>query len=118
MIIFRTAIAALVMVAATATTAYARDSYSVGISVGSYGYPAPIGYSSNYSLGYSNYPNVVYYGAPVVYHQPIVRYVPVTSYSNGHYYSNRNHRGHGHHGHRGHERSYQNRGHDGGHHRR
>ena len=64
--IFRTAIAALVMVAATATTAYARDAYSVGISVGSYGYPAPIGYSSNYSLGYSNYPNVVYYGAPVL----------------------------------------------------
>lgn len=116
--ILRTALTALVIVAASASTAYARDSYSVGISVGSYGYPAPIGYSPHYSLGYSNYPNVVYYGAPVVYHQPIVHYVPMNAYGHGHYYGGYKHRGHGYYGNRGHDRGNHHHGHDGGHHHR
>ena len=106
---------ALAIVAATSSSAYARDYYSVGINVGNYGYPAA--YSSNYSAGYSNYyapPNVVYYGAPVVHYQPVVRYVPVNVYGGHQYYQS------GHHGYRGYHnngyRGHHERGHDFGRH--
>lgn len=42
----------------------ARDSFSIGINVGGYGYAPPVAY----------YPAPVYYSAPVYYHEPIVYY--------------------------------------------
>lgn len=108
--LLKSATIALGILAATASSAYAREYYSVGINVGNYGYPAA--YSSNYSVGYSNYyphPNVVYYGSPVVHYRPVVRYVPVQAYGGHHYF------GGGHRGFRGNNDGWHGRYHGRGH---
>ncbi|MGB4810905.1 MAG: hypothetical protein WBP13_00275 [Methylophilaceae bacterium] len=109
----------LAIVAASATSALARDYYSVGINVGNdgygRGYDRPVGYSSNYSLGYSNRPNVVY-EPRAVYYAPIRYYEPVVVQSYGGYRHN-GYRDHDH-GDRGYERHDRNehRGWGHGHH--
>jgi hypothetical protein len=63
--IFHSAVLALTIGAATVSTAQARDSFSLGINVGGYGYaPPPVVY----------YPAPVYYGEPVYYSQPVTYY--------------------------------------------
>jgi hypothetical protein len=89
---------AVAISAAAVSTVQARDSFSLGINIGGYGYAPPVAY----------YPAPVYYSEPVVYYSPPVRYyrpAPVYygyaptvvsfGYSNygGHHYRG-HHRGH------------------------
>jgi hypothetical protein len=113
--LIHSAILALAIGAATVSTAQARDSFSLGINVGGYGYAPPVAY----------YPAPVYYSEPVYYSQPVTYYRPAPRYYGyaptvvsfgyqnygGHYY-NRHHdnRGGNHGWSRGHDR-----GHRGGH---
>lgn len=108
--LLKSAVIGLAVLAASASTAFARDYYSVGVNVGNYSYGAPLGYS----FGYSNYPpvyqpRVVYY-EPVRYYQPvIVRSVGYGYHDHGYYHGYRGH--HGDYGYRGHnDREF--RGHD------
>lgn len=121
--LLKSATIALGVLLATASSAYARDFYNVGIIVGNYGHPAA--YSSNYSVGHSNhyyaYPNVVYYGAPVVryepvvHYQPVVRHVPMHGYGGQHFYGGGHHGYRGNHGFRGNNQRWQGRHHGRGH---
>lgn len=108
-------ILALAIGAATVSTAQARDSFSLGVNIGGYGYAPPVVY----------YPAPVYYNEPIYYNEPVTYYRPAPRYYSyaptivsfgyqnygGHHYRG-HHRGHhgwdrGNHGNRGH------RGHDG-----
>ncbi|MDP1521652.1 MAG: hypothetical protein Q8M10_00705 [Methylotenera sp.] len=112
--ILHSIILALTICVTSVSSAYARDSFSVGINVGGYGYPAPaIGHSPGYVIGYSQvptviYPQTIYYGAPTAYYQPtqVIRYAPVVSYGyQGAGYRD-HHRGWGHGGREHHGRDY------------
>ncbi|MDX1915210.1 MAG: hypothetical protein SFU55_06470 [Methylophilus sp.] len=109
-------ILSIILAAALSTIAIsnanARDSFSVGINIGGYGYaPPPVVY-------YYPPPPPVYYGAPSTYYSaPVVRYAPVVSYRyydgdryHGYHrnwgnrdWDDNHHRGHHRHG-RGHDR--------------
>jgi hypothetical protein len=103
--IIHSAVLALAISAAAVSSAQARDSFSLGINVGGYGYPPP----------------VVYYNEPVVYYSAAPRYYsyePVVSYrySNDGFRSCRRggeHEEHEHHGwnHQGREHGDWGRGH-------
>lgn len=102
-------ILALAIGAATVSTAQARDSFSLGINVGGYGYAPPVAY----------YPEPVYYSEPVYYAEPVRYYRPAPRYygyaptvvSFGYQnYGGHHYRGHHDRGHRGWDR-----GHRGGH---
>lgn len=107
--ILRSVFVVLTIGAATISTANARDSFSLGINIGGYGYAPP-------PVVYYPAPATVYYGAPSVYYYepaPVVRY---------HYYSAPSYYQHGwghragHHG-WGHHAGHHGRGHHGGHNR-
>ena len=109
---------ALTIGVATISAANARDSFSLGINIGGYGYAPPVTYYAP--------PPVVYYGAPV-YSAPAYYYAPARSYYHPpvisyRYYDNGNrgyygHReGWGHNGRRDYGRGNGYNGH-GGHHR-
>jgi hypothetical protein len=82
---------ALVIGVAAVSSAQARDSFSLGINVGGYGYaPPPVVY----------YPAPVYYSEPVTYYRAAPRYygyAPTvvsfgyTNYSHGYYGGHRHH---------------------------
>jgi hypothetical protein len=97
--LLQTAAIALAIFAASASSAFARDHYSVGINVDNYG-SRTVGYSSDYALGYSNRPRVVYeptvvyYGSPSRYYEPTVVYREDRSCRHD---DNRGYRGHHHH---------------------
>lgn len=62
--IIHSAILALAIGAASISSVQARDSFSLGINVGGYGYAPPVAY----------YPAPVYYSEPVVYYrEPVYR---------------------------------------------
>ena len=94
---FHSVALALVIGAASITSAQARDSFSLGINIGGYGYAPPAVYYAP--------PPVYYSPAPVVYYHPASRYygyghnyAPVVSYRyfNGERHGfNGGHRGHG-----------------------
>jgi hypothetical protein len=96
----------LAFTAAAAGTAQARDSFSVGINVGGYGYAPPPVY-------YYPAPARSYYAAPTVYYSEPVRYAPIVSYSyyNDGYRDNRwgNHHGYRNHGYNNHEERHEHR---------
>lgn len=102
--ILSSAVIALTFFAASASSAYARDHYSVGVNVGHY-YPPQAGYSSNYSLGYINHPRAVYRPTVVYYAAPAVVAFGNNNYGSHHRYGS----GYNH----GHHRSWghRNRGH-------
>ena len=100
---------ALAIGAATVSTAQARDSFSLGINIGGYGYAPPVAY----------YPAPIYYSEPVYYAEPVTYYRPAPRYygyaptivSFGYQnYGGHHYRGH-HSGHHGWDRG--DRGHDG-----
>ena len=103
--ILRSLIAVLAIGVAAMSTANARDSFSLGISIGghSHVYDEPVRYYSA--------PPVVYYAAPTYYYEPVRSYYhsPIVSFG-FHSGGDRYYRGHhGHHarhgwgnGHRGH----------------
>ena len=109
--ILHSTILALAIGAASISSVQARDSFSIGLNIGGYGYAPPVVY----------YPQPVYYSEPVIYYREPVYYreaprhygyaptVVSIGYQNygGHHY-----RGH-HRGHNGHQGW--NRGHRGGH---
>lgn len=81
--LLRSAVIALAIGAASISTASARDSFSLGVNIGGYGYAPPVAYYPA--------PPVVYYSQPVYYRvAPPVYYQPVVSYQ----YYNGGHRGH------------------------
>lgn len=94
----KTIVATIAIVAATATTAQARDSFSIGVNIGGYGHEH--GYSTH-SIGTHRHAPAFYgyYGAPTVYYspQPIVYYVPPIRYNQfqPHAYYGRDVRRHG-----------------------
>ena len=107
--ILRSLIAVLAIGAATMSTANARDSFSLGINIGGFGYaPPPVAY----------YPPPVVYAPTAYYYEPVRSYyaAPIVSYryySGGHYdrgYDRHHARQGWGNGHRGH-----NDGHRGGH---
>ena len=110
--LLRSAVIVLAIGVASISTASARDSFSIGVNIGGYGYAPPVAYYPA--------PPVVYYSQPVYYRavSPIY-YQPVASYR--YYYDGRHdgYRGHGHQsrgheGHRHHGWGHGNRGrHDG-----
>jgi hypothetical protein len=71
--IIHSAVLALAIGAACVTSAQARDSFSLGINVGGYGYPPPVFYAP--PVTYYNPPVVYYSAAPTYYSRP-----PVVSY--------------------------------------
>lgn len=99
----KTIVATVAIVAATATTVQARDSFSIGVNIGGYGH----GYSTH-SIGTHRHAPAFYgyYGAPTVYYspRPIVYYAPPVRYNHyqPHAFDRRDVRRHGgkHHNHR------------------
>lgn len=90
--IFHSTILALAIGATSVSTVYARDSFSLGINIGGYGYAPPVVYYAAPPVVYYSEPIVYYRSAPQVYYQPLVSY----RYYDGGY---RNHyRGWGHEG--------------------
>ena len=98
--------------AASISSAQARDSFNIGINIGGY---SPYGYPA---VSYHPAPQVIYYDAPRVYypaphahhHAPIIMHRDVY-YGGRDYYSAPRHNGfrsyhggHRHHGHHGHHR--------------
>jgi hypothetical protein len=71
--VLRTAVIALSIGAASISSASARDSFSLGVNIGGYGYAPPVAYYPA--------PPVVYYSQPTYYRtaQPVY-YQPVVSY--------------------------------------
>ena len=117
--ILHTTILALAIGAASISSAQARDSFSLGVNIGGYGYAPPVVY----------YPAPVYYNEPIYYSEPVTYYRPAPRYYSyaptivsfgyqnygGHHYRG-HHRGHhgwdrGHRGHRGHDGWNRGRGH-------
>jgi hypothetical protein len=93
---------AIAISVATVSNAFARDYYSVGINVDNYGYNArPAGYSSDYSIGYTNRPRVIYQPTVIYYDSPSRYYEPRVVYRDNRYcgHDNRGYRGHHHHHH-------------------
>jgi hypothetical protein len=62
--------AVLAISAVAISTANARDSFSIGVNIGGYGYAPPVAY----------YPQPVYYSEPVYYAEPVYYSRPVTYY--------------------------------------
>jgi hypothetical protein len=76
--IFHSAILALAIGAACVTSAQARDSFSLGINIGGYGYPPPVYYAQ--PITYYNPPVVYYSAAPAYYSRGYYNSAPVVSY--------------------------------------
>lgn len=83
--IMKTILATMAIVAATATTAQARDSFSIGVNIGGHGHARhSIGTHRHAPAfrGYYRAPSVVYYAAPpVVYYAPTRRYNHFSPYA-------------------------------------
>lgn len=94
--ILSSTVAALAIVAASASSAYARDSFSLGINVGGYGY-AP--------------PPTVYYSQPIYYSEPVYYRPAPRAYYAAPAVISFGYQNYG--GHRGYNSGY-NRGHHGG----
>lgn len=115
---------ALTIGVATISAANARDSFSLGINIGGYGYAPPVTYYAAPPVIYYSAP--AYHAAPSYYRAPSYYgtpgrgyYPPVVSYrfydnDNRGYYGHRE--GRGHHEHRDNGRGNWNNG-DGGHYR-
>jgi hypothetical protein len=73
--------------AVSITSAQARDSFSLGINIGGYGYPPPVFYAP--PITYYNPPVVYYSAAPAYYGQSYYGSAPVVSYQ---YYNDGNRR--------------------------
>lgn len=76
--VFHSVIVALTIGAASITSAQARDSFSLGINVGGYGFAPP-------PAVYYAPPPVYYAPAPVVYYREVPRYYNQGYYSSGYY---------------------------------
>jgi hypothetical protein len=115
--IIHSVVLAVAISAAAVSSVQARDSFSLGINIGGYGYAPPVVYypAPVYSQSVYYGEPVVYYREPVYYRQPVTYYQPVPRYygyaptvvSFG--YQNYGGKHHGHH-------SGWNRGHHGGKH--
>lgn len=110
---FHSVVLALAIGAVSITSANARDSFSLGINIGGYGYAPPAVYYAPPVY----YASPIYHApAPVVYYHPAhqyygvgQRFAPAVSY---HYYNG------GFSGHRGNGWGHRGRGHRDGHHHR
>jgi hypothetical protein len=107
--------ASLMLSAVLVAQAHARDSFNVGINVGTFAYAPPVVTHYPHTIYYSNTPTVVYYDtAPIVHYVPVIRYQSYPQHHSRGYqrdyyqqWNNRwqgnhhdNHHGNGH-GHRG-----------------
>jgi hypothetical protein len=91
---FHSAILALAIGAACVTSAQARDSFSLGINIGGYGYPPPVFYAP--PITYYNPPVVYYSAAPGYYGQPVVSYQYYNDGNRRWRHEDREHHGWGH----------------------
>ena len=112
--LLRSAVIALAIGVASISTASARDSFSLGVNIGGYGYAPPVAYYPAPPEVYYSQP--IYYRAPQpVYYQPAVSYqyynVGYRDYDRGWRHEGRDHHGWG----RSDDWNH-NRGHDEGHH--
>lgn len=71
--LLRTAVIAMTIGIASISTASARDSFSLGVNIGGYGYAPPVAYYPAPPVVYYNQP-IYYRAAPPVYYQPVVSY--------------------------------------------
>ncbi|MDI1297738.1 hypothetical protein [Methylotenera sp.] len=71
--LLRTAVIALTIGVASISTASARDSFSLGVNIGGYGYAPPVAYYPAPPVVYYSQPTY-YRSAPPVYYQPVVSY--------------------------------------------
>lgn len=110
--LLRSAVIVLFIGAASISNASARDSFSLGVNIGGYGYATPVAYYPAPPVVYYSQP-VYYRAAPPVYYQPVVSY---QYYNVGHrgYDGGWGHHGRGHHG--GGRGDWGRGGHDEGHH--
>ena len=97
--LLRSAVIALAIGAASISTASARDSFSLGVNIGGYGYAPPVAYYPAPPVVYYSQP--IYYRAPQpVYYQPAVSYqyynVGYRDYDRGWRHEGREHHGWGH----------------------
>lgn len=100
--ILRSAVVVMAIGAASISSAFAHDSFNIGINVGGYGYHQPVRYYAAPPVVYYNEPVVYYRSAPRIYH-----YAPAVSYGYQHYGHQPRHHGNrwngrGNNGHRGH----------------
>lgn len=88
--ILHSAAFALAIGLASVSSAQARDSFSLGINIGGFGYGPPVAYYPA--------PPIVYYDAPIVHYRHVPRYygyAPLVSYRyfdggrRGHHYGHR-----------------------------
>lgn len=97
--LLRSAVVALAIGVASVSTASARDSFSLGINIGGYGYAPPAAYYPAPPVVYYSQP-VYYRAAPPVYYQPVVSYqyydVGYRGYDRGRRHEGREHHGWGH----------------------
>ena len=115
--LFRTAVIALAIGVASISTASARDSFSLGVNIGGYGYAPPVAYYPAPPVVYYSQPTYYRTAAPV-YYQPAISYqyynVGYRDYDRGWRHEGREHHGWGRgDGDRG---GWRHEGHDGGHH--
>jgi hypothetical protein len=114
--LLRSTVIALAIGVASISTASARDSFSLGVNIGGYGYAPPVAYYPAPPVVYYSQP--IYYRAPQpVYYQPAVSYqyynVGYRDYDRGWRHEGREHHGWGHGGDRG---DWNRGGHDEGRH--
>lgn len=96
--ILKTAVLTIALTAAAATTAHARDSFSIGINIGGHGY-APHSIVTHRHVPHYYGPPTVYYSAPrVVYYDAPVRYRHYQPYAYGGSYYGNGHHNYKHHG--------------------
>lgn len=66
--------ASLMLSAVLVAQAHARDSFSVGINVGTFAYAPPVVTHYPHTIYYSNTPTVIYYDTAPVHYVPVIRY--------------------------------------------
>jgi hypothetical protein len=110
--LLRSAVIALAIGVVSISTASARDSFSLGINIGGYGYAPPVTYYPAPPVVYYSQP--IYYAPLPMYYPPVVsyQYIGYRDYDRGWRHEGRDHHGWGH-GDRG---DWNRRGHDEGRH--
>ena len=102
--LLRTAVIALAIGVVSISTASARDSFSLGVNIGGYGYAPSVAYYPAPPVVYYSQP-IYYRAAPPVYYQPAGSYpyynIGYRDYDRGWRHESREHHGWGHGGDRG-----------------
>ena len=100
--ILHSTILALVIGVASVSAVSARESFSLGANISSFGYAPPVAYYSSPSVVYYSQPSVQYRTVSSVYYQPVISYGYYydarRGYNRGCGHERREHHGWGHEG--------------------